>query len=231
MDSTIIISNHSDIAQFSSAISSYKNLTKFGVDLEGDNLCRHGKISYIQLYASQIRTFYIFECADLSKDDVKNALGSLFERKTIVKYMFDCRSDVDALYHQYGIKMNGVVDVQLWEIGYRKCSGFGGKYYIGLFRTLTSYKNQLGIPNDQLAVKDKFCLQFKEKNYQLDLNEPNVLTYLKVDVAYLEGLFLLFNTKMIEIVKQSILRETEKRQNIWMLPQYVKDKSNAISVI
>ena len=228
-----IINNFNDIVEFSNNVSLNSSINEFAFDLEGDNLCRHGKINYIQLFVIQTNNAYIFNCSSLNKNDIKSALGSIFENKTIAKYMFDCRSDADALYHQYEIRLNGVVDVQLYEVGYRKCSGLGGKRSgFCLLRTLSNYSHQLNIPSSQLAIKDRYSMQFKQKNFQLNLNEPDVVTYLTIDIIYLKKLFLIFCPKIDNSnVKTRIERETESRQNIWMKSQFVNDRSNAISAI
>jgi hypothetical protein len=231
MSVTMIINNSDDIALVGD-ISSNNNLTKFAVDLEGDDLCRHGKINYIQLYDILNDQIYIFNCSILTKTDIKTALGRLFESKTIAKYMFDCRSDVDALYHQYDIITDGVLDVQLYEIGYRKSIGGYHRFYHGFYKTLVSQKYQVGISDKQLAIKDKYHTQFRQNKFDLNLNEPDVLEYLKIDIIYLEKLFLIFNQKIGPgKTRENIDKETKSRQNIWMLPHFVNDRSNAISKI
>ncbi len=233
MGSTTIINNSNDIDVFRRTVSSNCSLTEFSVDLEGDNLCRNGKINYIQLYVIQTDQVFIFNCSCLEKSDVKSALGPLFEQKSISKYMFDCRSDVDALYHQYDIKLNGVVDVQLYEIGFRKCNGQQRtRFYHGLYKTLSEYGHQLSITRNQLAIKDRYSMQFKQKNFLLNVNDPDVLEYLRIDIIYLKKLYQIFNSKVGHgNIRMKIERETESRQNTWMKPHYVNDRTFAISAI
>lgn len=233
-DSTLIISSPNDLEQFRKNVSSRKELTKFSVDLEGDDLSRYGKVNLIQVYAIETNQIYIFECKNLSKKDVKSALRPLCEEKNVAKYMFDCRRDIDALYHQYGIKTKGVLDVQLYEVGFRKSSGFGGnKFYHGLYKILKTYKDQLGLSDAHLSVKEKINKQFKQDKFQLDLSEPEVLEYLKIDIFYLEKLFQIFSAQILsKKIKESIEKETEMRENIWRSPmQNAKSEKMAISAI
>ena len=49
-----------------------------------------------------------------------SGLGEILEDKSREKLMFDCRQDSDALWHQFSIKLTGVLDLQLLEIIYRR---------------------------------------------------------------------------------------------------------------
>ena len=145
-----IIKDSSDISNFETELSK-NNFREYSVDLEGERLCRHGKILNIQLCIIETNDIVIFECLKLSIPEMKRVLDPIFDNASIVKYMFDCRSDVDALYHQYNIKLSGVVDIQLYEIAYRKCNGMGNlRFYNGLFKTLTNYAREIDI-----SEKDK----------------------------------------------------------------------------
>ena len=114
-----VINNFEDICNFKTIIKAY-NSNEFALDLEGENLCRDGKINFIQLFFIQIEKIFIFNCSLLGKIEIQNVLKPILENENNLKYMFDCRSDSDALYHQYEIKLKGVIDVQLFEIGYRE---------------------------------------------------------------------------------------------------------------
>lgn len=224
------ISQESELKNFTSFT---ENFSELSVDIEGDNLSRHGKIFTIQVYAPSTDTFYLFDCRNLSYDQVRLALSSVFRSFNIKKYFFDCRSDIDALYHQYNIEINNVIDVQLFEVGFRKCSGFGRtKYYFGLYKTLTEYKNEIGITNSELIIKNKISDQFKSKNYDIDINDDEILRYLAIDVVYLKKLYDLFYKKIGHgKIFKSILEETEKRRLIWQNKTFINDRSNAISAI
>ena len=102
MDSikVIIVNDSLTISQFLTC-SSYSTIS---LDLEGHNLCRHGEIYTIQVFIPSLQLAFLFDCRKLDKSDIN-------------KYMFDCRSDADALYHQYGLVLNNVIDIQLYEIG------------------------------------------------------------------------------------------------------------------
>ena len=209
------------------------NFKKISVDLEGENLCRNGKIIFIQIFAIELDVVYIIECNYFKKSDIKEVLGPIFNDENIKKYMFDCRCDVDALYHQYGIELKGVIDVQLYEVGYRIFFGQNNKYYHGLAKILRDYKQKLGLREYHLDIKEKISNRFREKNFQLDIHDNEVLEYLLIDILYLEKLYFIFhpNNSFFDIIENKIKNETKNRQNIWKLDNFVNNKSMAISVI
>ena len=226
----VFIKTSNDISDFESYINSgYK---EYAVDLEGDNLCRHGKINFIQICVVETSRIFIFDMSELSIADTHRALNPIFSDITVSKYMFDCRSDSDALYHQLNIKLVGVVDVQLYEIGFRKCKNFGTRFYKGLFKTLQEYSHEIGVTSNDLDIKKKYSDQFNEKNYKLDLNDRDVQRYLAIDVLFLKNLYTIFNRGITNAkIRSKINLEARTRENTWMKDVFVKDRRNAISVI
>lgn len=85
------------------------------VDLEGYDLCRHGRIALITIYASPLATTYLVDVTILGEasfttegDNLPGkTLKSLLEDKTVPKALFDCRNDSDALYNLYKVDMGG----------------------------------------------------------------------------------------------------------------------------
>ena len=115
MDSIkVIIVNDSLTISKVLTCSSYSTIS---LDLEGHNLCRHGEIYTIQVFIPSLQLAFIFDCRKLDKSDVVKCFKRILSDSDIKKYMFDCRSDADALYHQYGLVLNNVIDIQLYEIG------------------------------------------------------------------------------------------------------------------
>lgn len=85
------------------------------VDLEGYDLCRHGRIALITIYASPLEMTYLVDVTVLGEvsfttegDNLPGkTLKTLLEDKAIPKVLFDCRNDSDALYNLYKIDMGG----------------------------------------------------------------------------------------------------------------------------
>lgn len=169
------------------------NYREYYVDLEGEALSRNGKILNILLFIIETSENYIFDCSKLTIAEIKIVLCPIFESSSIAKYMFDWRSDVDGLYHQYNIKLAGVVDVQLYEVAFRKCNGWITRYYQGLFKTLLKYAKETGITTQELDIKKKFSDQFILKKYEINIDDEETLRNLSIDVIYLKRLHLFFN--------------------------------------
>ncbi|RWA12462.1 hypothetical protein EKO27_g2642 [Xylaria grammica] len=105
----------------------------FFIDLEGENLSRHGTISILQLHVlprGQTRLFDImvlggraFATAGTSGCTFKDVL----ESKDIPNVFFDVRNDSDALCSHFQIKLSGVQDLQLMQLATRQV---GRKRYV-----------------------------------------------------------------------------------------------------
>jgi len=103
------------------------------LDLEGVYLSKRGVISLLQIFDG--KAVYVFDVL-LLKDKLfveGGYLRNVLSSTSVTKIMFDCRKDCEALYHQYGVKLDNVIDVQMAEILYRyKIIRDAPKYFIGL---------------------------------------------------------------------------------------------------
>jgi hypothetical protein len=103
------------------------------VDLEGYHLGRDGAISLVQIFVHANNVIYLIHIAVLGAaafstpvsatsgrlNGMPLTLKTVLESSAVTKLFWDCRSDSDALYHIYGVKLAGVVDVQLWGVATR----------------------------------------------------------------------------------------------------------------
>ena len=109
------------------------------VDLEGVSMSRVGPVTLLQVAARDrvflfdaqaLGTAELFERA-VSVDETdendgpkartaKKTLRGVLEDGQITKLMFDCRVDSDALFHQHGVALRGVFDVQLADVASRR---------------------------------------------------------------------------------------------------------------
>ncbi|KAL7940930.1 ribonuclease H-like domain-containing protein [Trichoderma barbatum] len=89
------------------------------VDLEGVRLSRYGSISILQLYIHPTRTTYLVDVLSLqhlcfyTPGRRGQTLKNILETNDIPKVFFDVRSDSDALYNLFNIRLAGVLDLQL----------------------------------------------------------------------------------------------------------------------
>ena len=73
-------------------------------------------------------------------DEDGTSLRGLLENKGITKWMCDCRRDSDAIYHQFGIRMQNVIDLQMAEVAARRCARM--RFQLACWDQLTSCKMQ-----------------------------------------------------------------------------------------
>ncbi|KAI4540396.1 hypothetical protein MG293_009437 [Ovis ammon polii] len=87
-----------------------KKQSVLSVAAEGANVCRHGKLCWLQV-ATNSRV-YLFDIFLLGSRAFNNGLQMVLEDKRILKVIHDCRWLSDCLSHQYGILLNNVFDTQ-----------------------------------------------------------------------------------------------------------------------
>ena len=87
-------------------------------DCEGINLGRHGPLTIATFGTLEKNSpIYVVDVQVLGGDKVfseSNALKELLEGE-VPKIMFDCRAESDALFHQFGVRLNGVLDMQIMD--------------------------------------------------------------------------------------------------------------------
>ncbi|XP_049681213.1 piRNA biogenesis protein EXD1 isoform X1 [Accipiter gentilis] len=97
--------------KFGSAVLHLKQQCVVSVAGDGVNLCRHGKLSWLEI-ATKSRIF-LFDIFLLGPQAFKNGLQMVLEDKNILKVMHDCRWISDCLFHQYGVLLFNVFDTQV----------------------------------------------------------------------------------------------------------------------
>ena len=85
------------------------------VDFEGIALSREGRLCLAQVVsADDSEPVYLVDVVALGADAFGvGRLGELLSSETLVKLVFDCRSDREALRHQFGVALNQVYDIQV----------------------------------------------------------------------------------------------------------------------
>ncbi|KAJ7374082.1 hypothetical protein OS493_009413 [Desmophyllum pertusum] len=92
--------------------------TLLAVDCEGVSLSRKGALTILTVATEE--KVYLFDVLKLGQAVFSAGLGEILEKKSPEKLMFDCRQDSDGLWHQFNVKLTGVLDLQLLEIIYRR---------------------------------------------------------------------------------------------------------------
>ena len=81
---------------------------------EGVDLSRKGKL-YLLSIATRTKA-YLIDVKVLKTMPFEKGLREILEDTNVKKLMFDCREDSDALFHQFQVKLDGVLDMQLLEV-------------------------------------------------------------------------------------------------------------------
>ncbi|XP_060119303.1 piRNA biogenesis protein EXD1 isoform X2 [Heteronotia binoei] len=102
--------------KFGSAMMHIKKQNVCAIAAEGVSLCRHGKLSWLQV-ATKSHVF-LFDIFLLGPQVFKNGLQMILEDRNILKVIHDCRWLSDCLSHQYGIMLSNVFDTQVADVLY-----------------------------------------------------------------------------------------------------------------
>ncbi|XP_076200726.1 piRNA biogenesis protein EXD1 isoform X1 [Aptenodytes patagonicus] len=97
--------------KFGPAVLHLKQQCVVSIAAEGVNLCRHGKLSWLEIATKS--HIFLFDIFRLGPQAFKNGLQMVLEDKNILKVMHDCRWISDCLFHQYGVLLFNVFDTQV----------------------------------------------------------------------------------------------------------------------
>jgi exonuclease 3'-5' domain-containing protein 1 len=201
------------------------------LDLEGVNLCRHGSISLLAIYVQAKRHVYLVDVYKLQSEAFKIendkgiTLEAILQNQQITKVFFDVRNDSDALHHHYGIKLQGIEDVQLMENASRPV--FRKRYIRGLEKCI-EYDAPMS-PTEKMewkGVKDVGHKMFRPEaggSYEVFNQRPlsdAILRYCINDVQYLPLLRNLYMNKLDKSWKSKVEVETKNRVTESQQPSY-----------
>ncbi|KAL8784770.1 MAG: hypothetical protein Q9195_008906 [Heterodermia aff. obscurata] len=172
------------------------------VDAEGVSLSRSGELSILIVHvetASFSHTYLLHvhvlkhRTFNMRSSDGAHTLRSIFQDNRISKVLFDCRMDSDALFGQYGVLLQGVIDLQLMCLA---AQGGGRRYLPGLEDCLL---NDLEIDSQERALvsqaKSRGRLLWRPKSggsmqrFNDDPLHEDIINYCVVNAAYLPRLF------------------------------------------
>uniref|UniRef100_A0A6P8J2G2 PiRNA biogenesis protein EXD1-like n=1 Tax=Actinia tenebrosa TaxID=6105 RepID=A0A6P8J2G2_ACTTE len=124
-----LVDTEASLKESLSELRSCESNAFLAVDCEGVNLSRKGELTIITVATEE--KAYIFDVTVLKQAVFDEGLREILEDKSREKLMFDCREDADSLWHQFQVKLTGVLDVQLLEIMYRRESSASGAQSTG----------------------------------------------------------------------------------------------------
>ena len=190
------------------------------IDLEGDDLCRHGTLSVVTIFVESRNTVHLIDVTTLrdsafsTPGDNCRTLKYILESDEMIKVFFDIRNDSDALFSHYGIRVQGIEDVQLMELATRSLSK---RLVNGLAKCIEN-NSDIGYQEkrDWSAVKNRGQHLFKtgKDGYAIFDRRPlpeDVQKYCVQDVAFLPKLRDSYRAKLCNAWWRKIQEETLAR--------------------
>ncbi|KAK4612859.1 hypothetical protein CLAFUR0_13498 [Fulvia fulva] len=128
------------------------------IDCEGVDLGRDGSVTMLSIHCPENGEVYLVDLLTLQDSAITTTgtgrynqyvtLKTILEARNVVKGMWDCRKDSDALYAHYNIKLAGVLDIQLMDIITKREKD--RKQLIGLESAFTSKLNVT--PDEEISI-------------------------------------------------------------------------------
>jgi len=206
------------------ALTMIQNSELVAVDCEGVVLGRKGVLCLLQLATQD--TVYIFDVLSLGKELFDRGMKRILESGSVTKVFYDCRGDSDILFHQYGVRLKGVVDLALTEVYFRYKQGMGvPRYFKGYRKCVETY---LPLSDSYFHhIKDKVCSVMSSTGTNFWKERPlaiEVLEYAAYDVKYLRELHILLSASLgkddMRVVKKGsvkfskMIRDQEELENL-----------------
>lgn len=192
------------------------------IDLEGENLSRHGTLAILQLHILPSSQTHLIDIKTLSHDafHTRGAHGRTFkevlESAEIPKVFFDVRTDSDALYSHFQINLAGIHDLQLMEIAKRP---LGRKTFVSGLGKCIEYDANLSLSETVAfkANKEKGARLFKPhlgSSFKVFNERPlrrEIQEYCIQDVKYLPRLWSIYYQKLTPAWRSRVFEATKAR--------------------
>jgi hypothetical protein len=184
------VSTHVDAA---TAIGVLSQESVISVDCEGVALSRTGQLCLIQVSTAvhpvtRLFHVFLFDVVALGTAAFTTGLGPLLSKSKPTKLFYDVRRDSESLFHQYGITLAGVCDIQLLEIARRRINNRSVNYLPGLASLLAHRFTDMDV--DLQRIKNSMSGKYQEEP-DLWLKRPlskEQTIYAAIDVVLLHVL-------------------------------------------
>ena len=201
------------------------------VDLESNNLSREGTLSLVTVLVEPRRTIHLIDVTGLGNDAFTTAgsdgrtIKQILESPEVSKVFFDIRNDSDALFSLYGIRVQGIEDLQLMEIASRAS---WKKHVNGLAKCI---ERDAPIPLDEKQrwkrTKSEGTRLFDPAlggSYAVFDQRPlsaDIQLYCVQDVIHMPSLRQLYIGKLCDAWRRKIEKETSERIRLSQGQDYV----------
>ncbi|KAK7928810.1 3'-5' exonuclease [Apiospora marii] len=190
-------------------------------DLEGTRLSRHGLLSLLILYSPLARQAFLLDIFTLKSAAFKTkglrgfSIKQILQSNDYKKAFFDVRNDSDALFHQFGVALRNVEDIQLMENATRPY-GPSRNHLHGLAKCLeivlsSAEKKEWAKSKD--AGKALFCPESGGSYavFNKRPQSPEIMAYCVGDVYYLPRLREKHWKKLSKIWRKRVMEESKAR--------------------
>lgn len=198
------------------------------IDLEGNNVSRHGTLSIITILVRPQNKIYLIDVTSLGRDTFttkstnKNlALKDVLESDSIIKVFFDIRNDSDALFGLHNIYVQNIEDLQLFEFASRT---FSKRCVHGLKKCI---ETDLNLPYSEkqewLRAKEKVQGRFRSGNFAAFDERPmsgEMIQYCAQDVVYMPRLREMYLNRLCDTWYLKIMVETRARIRLSQCPDF-----------
>jgi len=188
---------------FKQALEEIRNAAMVAVDCEGVAMSRTGRVTLIQVATEH--KVYLFDVLKLGSaafeaygdgpsgnGGSQTTLKHVLEGSSVLKLMYDCRRDSDSLFHQFNVKLQAVLDIQLLDVALHRQQGQIVERLSGFARCARLWLGSKTY-GPVMSLKEKIKSKYAERidgdeNSDIWAKRPmcaDVLRYAAVDVALL----------------------------------------------
>eukprot|EP00444_Apocalathium_aciculiferum_P007245 CAMPEP_0183396246 /NCGR_PEP_ID=MMETSP0370-20130417/9898_1 /TAXON_ID=268820 /ORGANISM="Peridinium aciculiferum, Strain PAER-2" /LENGTH=362 /DNA_ID=CAMNT_0025577009 /DNA_START=59 /DNA_END=1147 /DNA_ORIENTATION=+ len=165
-----------------------------GQRIEDPAVPLHGQVCLLQI-GTENGEAYAIDLYEMGPSAFTSGLRQILENPQVTKVVHDFRQDEDALWHQFGVLVQGKFDCQLADVFIRRLQGHRTGYVMGSAKLFSSYGIELGVLPGYGALTQEQKLKIHERFSQdrhLWSRRPlpdDMVQYAKFDVLPLPQLY------------------------------------------
>jgi len=209
------------------------------IDLEGVKLSRNGSLSILTLLVDTgipTMSIYIIDVHTLGTQAFTTSgiertnLKDILQNERIPKVFFDVRNDSDILFAHFGVKLQGVQDIQLMESATRTTTG-SRKYLSSLVKCVADLGHNTASWKLAKETGERLFRSEYGGSYQVFNQRPipkQIVSYCVGDVQCLPQLWnsLQRQKARLNVWRDLVCEETRKRVTASQKPEYQPHGAN-----
>ncbi|CAK7239429.1 MAG: hypothetical protein STHCBS139747_000859 [Sporothrix thermara] len=204
------------------------------VQLHGRRLSRHGELSLIAIRCYPHKEIHVIDVQALGPETftAKSVFGltlrSIFENPRLRKCFWDVRDAADAVWAHHGVRLQGVIDLQLFENACRHCPNVQQTESQTYVRSLeTAIGQDLQLPSKELIynarLRQTIASRAPSTAFRLRPLDSDTVEFCAYGIRYLPSLYLVYIRRVTAAWLPKIKEETMRRVNIPLEKAYDPD--------